>query len=119
QSLGWSEEVLGAENNGSSLREKSKKISEKRHRRLSRSAASAGSIATSSKLSDAHSLDIVYSKNSKGDKSERGQYRGGSHNGSSSMGVLETVVAHVSPNQGATPALPSAAEPPSHPVSLE
>ncbi|ROT81718.1 hypothetical protein C7M84_025137 [Penaeus vannamei] len=90
------------------------------HKRLRRNAASAGSIATTT-LGDAHSVDIVYSKSAKGDKGSSVHYRTGAHHGSTSLG-LEGVSGGVTAVSSTTPSpssLPSAAEPPSHPVSLE
>ncbi|XP_071550449.1 uncharacterized protein pcx isoform X2 [Panulirus ornatus] len=118
QPLAWCGGEEGAAPNGSNC--SSGTHSGRGHKRLRRNATSAGSIATTS-LRDAHSVDIVYSKSAKaGEKGSSVHYRAGIHHGSTSLGMEGgSNTATVSSTAPSPSSLPSAAEPPSHPVSLE
>ncbi|KAG7159248.1 Pecanex-like protein 1-like [Homarus americanus] len=120
QSLGWCGGEEGAaphtNNNNSSG---GSAHSSRGHKRLRRNATSAGSMTTTS-LCDAHSVDIVYSKSAKGEKAGSVHYRTGIHHGSTSLGLEGGSGAGAASSTAPSPSsLPSAAEPPSHPVSLE
>ncbi|KAK7074765.1 hypothetical protein SK128_019522, partial [Halocaridina rubra] len=115
QSFGWCDE----EGNVANPSNRNGHNTSRGHKRLRRNAASAGSIATTS-LCDAHSVDIVYPKSAKGEKCGTVHFRPSIHHGSTSLGLEGgPSVAAVSSSSTQPSSLPSAAEPPSHPVSLE
>ncbi|XP_066985160.1 pecanex-like protein 1 isoform X3 [Macrobrachium rosenbergii] len=115
QSLGWcGEESMGANSSSTSGHN-----SGGAHKRLRRNAVSAGAITTST-LCDSHSVDIVYPKSAKVEKCGTVHFRPGVHHGSTSLGLESgSGLAAASSNTPTPSSLPSAVEPPSHPVSLE
>nr|XP_045624558.1 pecanex-like protein 1 isoform X2 [Procambarus clarkii] len=122
QSLGWcggEEGCASTSSTNKSGNSSTHSTNSRGHKRLRRNAASSGSITTTS-LCDAHSVDIVYSKCAKGEKASGVHYRAGMHHGSTSLGLEGgSGTAAASSTAPSPTSLPSAAEPPSHPVSLE